>query len=356
MNTKLKQGLGAVALLVVAAGAWLAWSASQDSGPGPGFVQGNGRIEATEIDVATKLAGRLLEVLVPEGAFVGAGEVLARMDVASLQAARAEALARHAQAEHGVATARAQVALRQSDLRAADAQVALRNSELDAAQRRLARSQDLVRDGAASQQELDDDSARVRSARAAVTAAKAQVDAARAAVDASRTQVTGAQSQVAAAQASIARIDADIDDAQLTAPRDGRVQFRVAQPGEVLGAGGRVLNLVDLSDVYMSFFLPEAIAGRVAMGSEARIVLDAAPDLVIPATISFVSATAQFTPKTVETASEREKLMFRVRAQIAPELLQKHLQQVKTGLPGVAWVKLDPAAQWPENLTARVPE
>jgi HlyD family secretion protein len=115
-----------------------------------------------------------------------------------------------------------------------------------------------------------------------------------------------------------------------------------------------VLNLVDLSDVYMTFFLPETLAGRVALGSEARIVLDAAPRYVIPAKISFVSSTAQFTPKTVETASEREKLMFRVRAQIDRELLLKHLEQVKTGLPGVAWVRIDPQAEWPARLAVDV--
>src|SRR5699024_7657076 len=166
----------------------------------------------------------------------------------------------------------------------------------------------------------------------------------------------GSESQVQAIQATIDRIDADLDDATLKAPRAGRVQFRIAQPGEVLGAGGRVLNLVDVSDVYMTFFLPEAIAGRVAMGTEARIVLDAAPDLVIPAKVGFVSATAQFTPKTVETASEREKLMFRVRAHIDRDLLAQYLEQVKTGLPGVAWVKFDDDAQWPAELQVRLPQ
>ena len=115
-----------------------------------------------------------------------------------------------------------------------------------------------------------------------------------------------------------------------------------------------MLNLVDLSDVYMTFFVPETVAGRLALGSEVRLVLDAAPRFVIPARVSFVSSTAQFTPKTVETASERQKLMFRVRAQIDRELLQKHLAQVKTGLPGVAWVRLDAAQPWPAELAAKV--
>ena len=356
MDARIKKWIAPAAIALIAAAAYFAWNASRDSGPGAGFVQGNGRIEATEIDIATKLPGRLAEVLAAEGDFVQAGTALARMDVAALQAQRSEAVARHAQAQHGVATAHAQVALRESDLRATQAQVALRESELDAAQRRLARSTELARDGASSQQELDDDRARQRSAQAGVTASKAQVDAARAAIQAARTQVTGAEAQVAAAQASIERIDADLHDATLTAPRDGRVQFRIAQEGEVLGAGGRVLNLVDLSDVYMTFFLPATAAGRVAIGSEARIILDAAPHIVIPATISFVSATAQFTPKTVETASERQKLMFRVRAQIDRELLARHLQQVKTGLPGVTWVKLDANTPWPATLQPNVPQ
>jgi len=134
------------------------------------------------------------------------------------------------------------------------------------------------------------------------------------------------------------------------------MQYRVAQPGEVLGAGGRVVNLVDLTDVYTTFFLPTAQAGRIALGTEVRIVLDAAPQYVVPARVSFVADGAQFTPKTVETVSEREKLMFRVRAHIAPELLKEHITQVKTGLPGVAYVRLPPTDAWPGRLALRLPQ
>jgi HlyD family secretion protein len=98
------------------------------------------------------------------------------------------------------------------------------------------------------------------------------------------------------------------------------------------------------------------VAGKLALGSDVRIVLDAAPQFVIPAQVSYVASTAQFTPKTVETSSERQKLMFRVKAQIGRELLQKHLRLVKTGLPGVAWLKLDGQAKWPANLEIKVPE
>lgn len=334
--------------------AYQGWQRAQHAGPGPGFVSGNGRIEAVPIDVATRLPGRIVDILVREGDVVSAGQPLARMQIDSLQAQRDEALARLEQARQAVAGAQAQVALRESDHQALLAVVAQRESDLDAAQRRLARSQALAAEGAASNQELDDDRARVRSVQAALVAAKAQAQAAVAGIAAARTQVDSARSNVTAAQATLTRIDVELADSTLKAPRDARVQFRVAQPGEVLGAGGKVLNLVDLNDVSMTFFLPETVAGRVALGSEVRIVLDAAPDHVIPATVSFVASTAQFTPKTVETASERQKLMFRVKAQIPPALLQKYQAQVKTGLPGVAWIKLDAQAAWPPQLAQTV--
>ena len=357
MNSTLKNRLILLAVLaaVTAAGTY-AWSTLRPQGPGEGFVSGNGRIEATEVDVAAKLGGRVQSILVKEGDFVTAGQPLAHMQIDTLQASHDEARARHQQAVAAVANAEAQVAVRESDRQAALALVAQRQSELDAAQRRLARSQTLVREGASSDQEVDDDRARERSLQAAVVASRAQAEAAQAAITAARTQVASARAAVTAAQATVARIKADIDDSALVAPRSGRVQYRIAQPGEVIGGGGKVLNLVDLSDVYMTFFLPEPVAGRLALGSEVRIVLDAAPQLVIPAKVSFVASTAQFTPKTVETASERQKMMFRVKAQIAPELLQKHVQLVKTGLPGMAWLKLDAAAPWPAHLAVKLPE
>lgn len=346
--------LAVASALVLAGGyAWKQWQASHAN---EGLAGGNGRIEATEVDIATKLGGRVEEILVGEGDFVKAGEPLARMQITSLQAQYDEAVAGKDRAVHNVAASKAQVALRQSDRAAALAVVAQREADLDAAQRRLARSETLTREGASSAQELDDDRARVRGAQAALKAAQAQAAAAQAAITAAQAQVTGADSAVVAAQATVQRVAAELDDSTLLAPRDGRVQFRLAQPGEVLGAGGKVLNLVDLADVYMSFFLPETVAGRVALGSEVRIVLDAAPQFVIPAKVSFVSATAQFTPKTVETASERQKLMFRVKAQLDPQLLQKHLTQVKTGLPGQAWVLAEPGAQWPAHLQVKLPE
>jgi len=351
-----KKLVAAVLVAVVLLGGLAAWLMLRKTGPGPGFASGNGRIEATEVDVATKLAGRVDAILVEEGDFVHIGQPLAKMQVQVLDAQRDEASAKHQEALNAVVAAEAQVAVRGSDKVAAQALVIQRESERDAALLRSTRSETLSKEGASSVQERDDDRARSRSAQAAVGAAKAQVNAAQANIDAAAAQVVGARSAVTAAEASIARVDADITDSQLVSPRNGRVQYRVAQPGEVLAGGGKVLNLMDLNDVYMTFFLPEADAGKIALGSEVRLVLDAAPDYVVPATVSFVAATAQFTPKTVETASERQKLMFRVKAQIDPTLLQKYPKLIKTGLPGVAWLKLDAQAQWPANLTVKVPQ
>jgi len=343
-----------VVLVLGAGAAWYGWQATHDQGPGPGFAQGNGRIEATEVDVAAKFAGRIEEILVKEGDFVSAGQPLARMQVSTLEAQLAEAQASHQEAIQGIAAAKAQIALHQSDVAAAQAVVMQRQAELDAASQRLKRSQSLAAQGATPRQQLDDDRSAALSAEAGLTAARSQVTAAEAAVAAAEAQYVGAQSRAQAAAASVERIQADLEDSILRAPRDGRVQFLIAQAGEVLSPGGKVLNLVDLSDVYMTFFLPEVEAGRLKLGGEARIVLDTAPDYVIPAEISFVSSTAQFTPKTVETASERQKLMFRVRARIPPALLKQYLEYVKTGLPGVTWVKVDAEAQWPANLEPKL--
>ena len=334
----------------------VAWRVLRPAGLPAGIVAGNGRIEATEIDIATRAPGRIIEILAREGDFVQADRVLARMDTQVLRAQQTEAEAQVRRAEHAHQTAQSIVIQRQSEQTAARAVVAQRQAELDAARKRLKRTQMLAGEGASAQQELDDDQARVLSAQAAVSAAQAQVAAANASIEAAKSQVIESQSVIVAAQATVARLQADIDDSELRAPRDGRVQYRVAEPGEVLGVGGRVLSMVDLSDVYMTFFLPAEAAGKVALGSDIHIVLDAAPGYVIPAKASFVASVAQFTPKTVETESERLKLMFRVRARIDPELLKQHLEQVKTGLPGMAYVKLDPAAVWPAELEVRLPQ
>lgn len=338
----------------VAVAAFIIWKFADPSELPEGIASGNGRIEAVEIDVSAKIPGRIREILVDEGDFVKAGQVVAHMDADGLTAQRAEAEAQLEQALNSIRIAESQVVQRQSERAAALAVTRQREAELNAARQRLGRSDTLAREGATSMQERDDDQARVEGAAAAVEAARAQLAAVDAAIGTARSQVIGARSSVDAARATIRRLDVDIADSDLKAPTGGRVQYRIAQPGEVVAGGGRILNLVNLSDVYMTFFLPETVAGRVGIGSEVRLVLDAAPNYVIPAKVLFVADVAQFTPKTVETESERQKLMFRVKARIDPALLEKHITQVKTGLPGMAYVRIDPKVGWPANLTVNV--
>ncbi len=345
---------GTVAL--AAGGVFVAWQYLQPKGIPAGFASGNGRTEAVEINVATRTSGRIKDILVNEGDFVQAGQVLAHMDTAVLQAQLREAEAHLQRALIGIDTAQSQVTQREAEKAAAQATVAQREAELDAANRRLARSKELAARSITSRQVLDDDRARFQGANAAVSGAQAQLAAADSAIGFAKSQVIGARATVEAVRATIQRIQADIDDSTLMSPRDGRVQYRVAQIGEVLSAGGRILNLVDLGDVYMTFFLPTAAAGRVGLGAEVRLVLDAAPQLVIPALASFVANVAQFTPKTVETADERQKLMFRIKARIDPDLLRKHIRDVKTGLPGMAYVRLDQRVDWPRELQIRLPQ
>ncbi len=342
-----------VVVVVIAVFAWQRYAARHNEGV---IVSGNGRIEATEIDVAARTAGRVKEILVHEGDFVKAGQIVARMDTEAMEASRREADAQLHQARSAVAAAQSQLAQRESDKAAAQSAFAQRQAELDAAKTHLSRTVALAAKGFVSSQAVDDANTRLQTTEAAARAARAQISAAESAIASARSQVAGTQSSVAAAQANLERIQADIDDTVLKAPRDGRVQYLVAHTGEVVGAGGRVLNLIDLSDVYLTFFLSTSAAGRVALGDEVHLVLDAVPQYVFPAHISFVASEAQFTPKTVETKSEREKLMFRVRAQLSPELLSKYNSRVKTGLPGVAYVRLDPNVPWPERLQVKLPQ
>jgi HlyD family secretion protein len=375
-----------------------------------GFATGNGRIEATEYDIATKRPGRIATVAVREGDMVEAEQVLARMDTRDLEADLREAEAQSAQAredrrralatvrqrESEVQSASAGIAQRQSDRRRAEAAVAQRKSgvdrsqaavaqresELALAQKELQRSQSLFDSNLIARQKLDEDvtrretgvaalaqeraagnaaegalleaQAQLQMSEAALVQQEAQRAAADAALAAARIDVDYREAAIAAAAARIERIRTDIGDSTLIAPIRGRVLYRLAEPGEVLAAGGKVVTVLELSDVYMTIYLPTEEAGRTVIGAEGRIVLDAAPYLVIPAAVSFVAPRAQFTPKEVETRAEREKLMFRVKVRIDPELLARNSEKVKTGLPGVAYVRLDPRADWPERLRVKL--
>lgn len=339
----------AIILLAAIAG-YVGWTQLQGPGLPNGFAAANGRIEATEVNIAALTGGRIAQITAAEGDFVKQGDVLVQMDVVQINAQRRQAEAQLRRAEIGVQTAEALVVQAEAQERAAAAAVDQAQAVADAAAQRYARSAQLVESKTISQQVLDDDLGRDRQAKAGLASAEASRAAAQAGISSAKAQVVDAGAAIEAAKATIDAITATIDDATLKAPRDGRIQYLIAQQGEIVGSGGRILSLVDLGDVYMTVFLPTSQAGRVQAGAEARLVMDAAQELVIPATVSYVADVAQFTPKTVETADEREKLMFRVRVRIEPDLLIRHIDHVKTGLPGMAYIRLDPTAEWPDTL------
>lgn len=312
-------------MLLVSGG--MTWWTYFRTTPLVGFASGNGRLEAKEIDIATKFQGRIAEVLADEGDIVEAGQVVARMDTKSRQAQLREAEAKITKAQKEQIRAEALVAQRKSEYK-------LSTQELD-------RSRALYERRNISRKELDRDRTAMKTAKASIAQAAAQV--------------AETQASVQAVIAERERIQFDLEDSILLAPRRGRVLYRLAEPGEVLAVGGKVLTVMDLTDVYMTLFLPETVVGQVAIGAEARIVPDAFSSYVVPAKVSFVSAKAQFTPKQVETRTEREKLMFRLKVQIDPQLLRKHEERVKTGLPGVAYVRLDSTVSWPNHLQVKIP-
>lgn len=293
-----------------------------------GIVKTNGRIEATQVDVAAKYSGRLVDITVEEGSEVKAGQVVGRVSSPEY-----EAQLRAAQSN----LEKAKQALAEAEL-----SIDQRKAALAAAKSDFVRGQELIKTQIITQQTFDQRQRNFESSQAAVVGAQAQRDQANAAIK--------------SAQAEVERIEAILHDLVLVSPRTGRVQYLLARNGEVVAAGGKVMTILDLHDVYMTIFLPAAAAGKLEIGSEARIILDPAPEYVVPAKVSFVAADAQFTPKTVETKEEREKLMFRAKLQLDAEVLKQYSRRVKTGVRGIGVVRSNPATPWPDDLQVKLPQ
>jgi HlyD family secretion protein len=314
--------LAAIALIA----AWFSNSDGRNVLP-EGFFKGNGRIEAEQIEIAPTLAGRVDDVRAAEGSLVTLGQVLVVMDTDELSAMMDKA--------------KAEVALAHQSKAEAQAIVVQRESELLRAEHELERATSLFASANISETVFEDRQTAHQVAEAILGAAKARV--------------ATADSRIVASEAGARRIQTQIKDSSLTAPAAGRVLYRLAEPGEVVAAGAPILTLLSLDQVYMDIFLPAREAGLLPIGAEARIVLDALPDYAIPASVSFVSPEAQFTPKQVETISEREQLVFRVRVRIPQELVEGRIEHVKTGLRGEAIVRLNSQHAWPEHLERRIP-
>ncbi len=238
--------------------------------------------------------------------------------------------------------AKADVQKANDALASAEAEITSRQSALEFAKSDFERGQELMKTGFITKQVFEQ--------------RKRNFDSAVAAVKNFTSQRDQALSHIANSEAEVDRVQSIIDDLTLVSPRLGRVQYQLARAGEVVAAGAPIATILDLTDVYMTVFLPAADAGRLAVGDEARIILDPVPDYVIPAKVSFVAADAQFTPKTVETTDERAKLMFRVKLKIDAQVLQQFYTRVKTGVRGLGFVRTKADLEWPAELQVKLPK
>jgi HlyD family secretion protein len=164
-----------------------------------------------------------------------------------------------------------------------------------------------------------------------------------------------AQNAIKAAEAKVEQIKSMISELTLVSPREGKVQYQLARAGDSVAAGAPIMTLVDLADVYMTVFLRAADAGKLAFGDEARLILDAAPDYVVPAAVGFVASDSQAAPKAVETKDDLAKLMLRVDLKIDPQVVETYYGKVETGLRGAGFVRTRPDAKWPADLQVKLP-
>jgi HlyD family secretion protein len=292
-----------------------------------GVVKAEGRLEATQVDVSSKYSGRLAEISVEEGSEVAQGQVIARVSSPEFEAQLRAAQSDLQTAKDGLASAQAEIASRQA--------------ALEFAKSDFERGQELMKTGFITKQLFEERQRNYEAADAAVKNMTAQRD--------------EAQKSIQIAEAKVQQIESMIHDLTLVSPRNGRVQYQLLRKGETVAVGAPILTILDLTDVYMIIFLHAADAGRLAVGDEARIILDAVPDYVIPATVRFVASESQFTPKTVETEDERAKLMFRAELRIDRQDLQRYYGRVGPGLSGAGFVLTTRDAKWPPELQVKLP-
>ena len=322
----------AAAAVVIGGGVagYFFWKRYEASQLPAGIVSVNGRVEATQVDISTKIPGRVIEIVPHEGDLVSPGEVVARIDTS-------ETGAQLHQAQASAELARQTLVTRQASVASDEAQLEFANEE-------LRRTSTLVNKGWSTREIFDQRNQKLKSADAALKAAQSQVDEARAAVK--------------TADARVEELQAVINDSTIKSPVQGRVQYRLVELGAVLPPGGKIATVIDLADVYTTVFLPAQQAGRLKVGSDpdaSRLVVDAYPEYVFPASVSFVAPESQFTPKTVEVQSEREQLVFRVKLQKPAGVLKGMEDQIKSGLRAVAYLRLDPAVEWPPELAVKLP-
>ena len=289
-----------------------------------GIASGNGRIEGKLVDVSAKEPLRVKEILVDEGALVKPGQVLVRLDTVTLESELAEAKAAVQAAEEKLAVAKATI---------------VKQQERDRSRRRRGRR---ARSGWSS---------RAPARSASWTCATTKVETTKAGLSEAEAMLADRHPE----RRGRARERGDDPDAHRRRDPAGRrspggCSIAWRSRARCCAPGGKALTLVNLDDIYMEIFLPSEQAAAVKIGAEGRVTVDYDPKRAVAGQVSFVSPEAQFTPKQVETKSEREKLMFRVKIQLPKEVVGQYIERIKTGVRGVGYVKVKDSAVWPARL------
>lgn len=311
---------------VEAAAAWVALAGTVACGgqTGDAVPHASGYVEATDIRVASKVAGRVLAVEVTEGQRVTAGQVLIRLSTTDANLALTRLQAERAQADAQLRLLRA--GSRAEDITQAEAQAAAAESERAAVATELAaarvdadRFEQLVQKRAGSEKQRDDAvvrrtlaESRLKAAEDRVAAARAQV--ARLTAGARSQEVDAARARIAAVDAQIATLDNDVAEAIVTASADGVVSSRLVEPGELVAPRVPLLVIVDLDRAWATAYVEEPRVGAITIGQGATVLTDGGDRLA--GTVTFVSPRAEFTPRNVQTASERAKLVYRVKVSV----------------------------------------
>jgi HlyD family secretion protein len=272
----------------------------------------NGRIEAPTVDLGPKVPGRVTEVLVREGDRVKAGALLVRLDLGetSIAVEREQAGVRSAEA-------RAQdleEGSRESEIAVVQAEVADRSASLSLAQKEAERQRRLVEGGIGTQRDYDQARTELERARAALKASQERLELVREGTR--RNQTAAAQAETQRAQAVLKQSVAVAREGEIRAPADGVIVHRLAEPGQLIGAGQAAVTMAFANRLYVRTFIPETQLGRVRMGTPATVSVDAYPGRQFPARISEISPEAEFTPKAVETKSERVNLVYAAKADL----------------------------------------
>jgi HlyD family secretion protein len=288
-------------------------------------VRVSGHVEATEVQVAPEVGGRLVELRADEGTRVHAGDVVARLDRRDTELKIAGA---RAEREAAAAQLRLlQAGARPEDIRQAEAQVDVGAAEVAAAEAEvksaamdLTRFEQLLAANAGSEKQRDDAKARVDVGRERVRAANERVRAARETVaklraGARREELDAAQARVAAAEAQIAVLEKALEDADVIAPVAGTVTEKLADMGELAMPRTPILVVTDLDNAWANLFVPEPLIPRIRLGQPATVFTDAGGP-GIAGKVTYVSPRAEFTPRNVQTADERSRLIYRIKVSV----------------------------------------